>query len=93
MLVKAIRKGYFGLKVRNKGDKFEVKDKQAFSSNWMEEVKSASPAVTVGVEFDGEGNVVKPEGNVVKPEGDVVKPEGDEVKPVRNGGLSYKGKR
>lgn len=63
MLVEAIKKGYFGLKIKNKGDQFEVRDEKAVSKIWMKPVTSANPSVTVGVEFDGNGNVVKPAGN------------------------------
>lgn len=96
MLVEATKKGYFGLKVRDEGDKFEVKDEKAVSKLWMKPVTSANPSVAVGVEFDSNGDVVNPSvavGDVVKPsDGDVVKPSGgDVVKP--SGGVSYKGKR
>ena len=63
MLVEAIKKGYFGLKIKNKGDQFEVRDEKAVSKIWMKPVTSANPSVTVGVEFDGEGNV-KPAGGL-----------------------------
>lgn len=57
MLVEATNKGYFGLKIRDKGDKFEVKDAKAISDKWMKPVTSVNPSVTVGVEFDSDGTI------------------------------------
>lgn len=73
--VKATKKGYYGLKIRdpkNKDNTFEIKDEKAFSNNWMEKLEKNKSTVAVGVEFDGDGNTVEP------------------VEPLA-GGLSYKG--
>ena len=37
--VRAISLGYYGAQLREEGDEFELRDKDHFSSRWMEKVK------------------------------------------------------
>ena len=57
--VRATDKGYYGLKIREKGEIFNVKDDKAVSKLWMKPLEASKSAVSVGVEFDGDGNIAK----------------------------------
>ena len=43
MKVRATRKGYYGLKVREERDEFDIQDESEFSEKWMVEVVKGSP--------------------------------------------------
>ena len=43
MKVRATRKGYYGLKIREERDEFDIQDKSEFSEKWMVAVVKGSP--------------------------------------------------
>ena len=59
--VKATEKGYYGLQIRERGETFEVKDNKAVSKLWMKPLEASKATTSVGVEFDGDGNIVRDE--------------------------------
>ena len=44
--VRAKERGYFGDKIREEGDEFEIKNEQAFSERWMEKVGGKKKAAS-----------------------------------------------